>query len=177
MDKIIFKALKAENIEVISDVHDLFDLMNVFAFQEVQNLEVWQIYSQSFLHHLMKENIDLSRLISAVIWFQSVSIRSIELYEMISSYFTYKKYTYVDFENQNNESRIIKFAVQFGNVYGQWDNQYFFEQLCEYFDRNYTKFDKFLTSRSLDTFKFFVNMKNDKVKDLLYIHLVSLNID
>lgn len=67
MDKIIFQALKAENIEVISDVHDLFDLMNVFAFQEVQNLEVWQIYSQSFLHHLMKENIDLSRLISAVI--------------------------------------------------------------------------------------------------------------
>ena len=69
------------------DVHisksDLIDVLNTFAFREVQNIDTWQFIIQKFIEYIVKDEIELNDLISEVITFKSVSIKSSELYEMI----------------------------------------------------------------------------------------------
>lgn len=90
IDFLFAKAIKEGKDEQYLSKSDLMDVLNTFAYREVQNLETWQFLIQKFIDYLIKEEIELRDLISAVISFKSASIKSPELYEMIVNYFTYK---------------------------------------------------------------------------------------
>ena len=90
IDYIFAKAIKDGDEDQYISKGDLMDVLNTFAYREVQNLESWQYLIQKFIDYMIKDEIDLKDLISAVISFKSASIKSPELYEMIVNYFTYK---------------------------------------------------------------------------------------
>ena len=80
------------------------------------------------------------------------------------------KFTHEDLRNEFHNGRIIKFYISVSTMYGQCDNQYFFDQLSQYLEKNYQDFDRFLTSRSIDLFKFFNNFEDNDLKTKLLAH-------
>ena len=47
IDVILRNTFKNNNLEIIHDVIDFMDILNTYAFKQVQSLEAWQIYTQS----------------------------------------------------------------------------------------------------------------------------------
>lgn len=95
------------------------DVINTFAFKEVQNIENWQFLSRKFLEYLMKEEISLHDIISGIISFKSVSIKSPELYSTIITYFRYKNYHVGNLESYSNHARILKLFNSVGTMHGK----------------------------------------------------------
>ena len=119
VDLLIQKAIKVdlEGAENVSK-EDLMDMINCLAYKEVQSINTWQFLSSRFINCMVSESLELNDLISGVISFKSVAIKSPELYEMICNYFTYKQYTVEDLELYDNNGRIIKFFNSVASMYG-----------------------------------------------------------
>ena len=114
----------------------------------------------------MSENLSLHNLISCVISFKSVSIKSPELYEFVVSYFSYKNFSVKDLEEYKNHGRVIKFFNSIATMHGNWNNQYFLGVVGDYIDKYYSEFSGF-QKISLDLFKFFIHFENDELKKKL----------
>ena len=173
LDRIIMDSIKFNDIDHISDTKYLFDLINWFAYTEVQNIEAWQYYVHSFIKQMTSEKIGIIEITGIWINFKSVSIKAPELYEMIVAYFKYKKFTYKDLEEIKSPVRVVKFGLSVGQMYGSCDDEYLFKQLSLFLERNYKVFNEFETSRALDLFKFFVNWQNAELKEKLIDHIES----